>query len=38
MYGFDTAGTLGEETNNPRKQRAAGDHPGARRGVASSAG
>ena len=26
MYGFDTAGTLAEETNDPRKQRAAGDH------------
>ena len=27
MYGFDTAGTLAEETNDPRKQRPTGDHP-----------
>ena len=27
MYGFDTAGTLAEETNNPTQARAAGDHP-----------
>ena len=33
MYGFDTAGTLAEETNDPRKQRAPGDHPRGRGGL-----
>ncbi len=32
MYGFDTAGTLAEETNDPRRARAPGDHPRADRG------
>ena len=31
MYGFDTAGTLAEETNDPRRNGAAGDPPRARR-------